>query len=619
MDCARRLGDILVDEAGVAPAVVDHALGVQKQSRKRLGAILVELGAVKPERLARALASQFAMRYVDPLAERVDPLVLWRLPRDIAERHCAIPLVAANGVLLAMSEPRNAAAVRELTGLLGIVTAELSVAAEDRVLEAIRRHYNTSPAQARQVGRLTGEERAPVTSPTGLGLDAKALLARLRRGPGKPVVDAVTALLSHAVEAGARELRMDEGLVQHVVDGIAVDILEIPAALAAPVAMRLRVVAGLDPGEIRKRTEARTRLVLGDRSLDLASSAAPGKSGGSVHLRFVPPARRPSDLGMAPPVLAAWQAVASGLVVMAGEGLATTAGGAVVELRDRGAAEAAIADARTRLVHARVSADSAAEALAHLRDLGTPMSALASVLQGVLVQKLIRRVCPWCALAAVPADAFGTTVSAPLAGTGCPTCRYRAYDGTFAAFEFVQADDALRGALADGAGLHKLAEIARPVAGRTLRDDALARAIAGETTVAEVVRTVPAPPAWVEPAPVSAPAGAPRVVVLHPDILARPELRAALDGVEIRFVWSPETVRTAANERPTLAIVSMATDGWAESGAVGALIAAGTRVVMIGKHGGIEEMRAAFACGANDYAATTAEAGLRAARLLAAG
>ncbi len=690
MDGARMLGEILTEDEGVSAGAVASALDSQRaaRGRKRLGTLLVEMGEVKAERLARAVATQFGLRYVDPLREPVDPVALWKLPRDVAERHRAIPLKGQSGLVLAMSEPRSAPAVRELAGLLGVAAPVVAVASEERILEAIRRHYDTSPAVARAFQKLTPDERPPVLSPTGMELDTRAILARLKRGPGKPVVDVAIALLAHAVELGSRELRIESGIVRHVYDGVSTDVMEIPAAMTSMLVARLKVVAGLEPGESRRSVVARMSIAIGERTVPTIASAGPGPAGGALVIRFASSLRRTADLGMSPAVESAWSGLSRGhgLVLLVGpEGsgcasTATAAGVPVMLLRDaESVANALAAVERGELVFGRVHTHGIPEAIARLRELGAPGTVLALTLRGALHQRLVRRVCAWCSpgMGSEQVGAHGacapefapehgaSTFLAPVAGPGCPSCRYRGTDGLRALFELVVVDDALREAIADGAPLRRIGECAVAVGRRCIRTVAMDRAAAGEVAASEIHRNVPARPSWswpkaaaVEPRAVGlsaaprlrpVPTGAaaapmqvvaapdvvapaihavtggrasacavarPAALVLHADILARGAVAEAFgERVDVRFVWSPAAVRGAMEaEAPAVALVALSD----ARGLVAALRDRGVRVVVIGEAGGVDEIRAAFAMGADDYGATVIEAAVRASRWVAA-
>ncbi len=103
------LGALLLKSRLLSPLQLDDALAEQKQERKRLGEILVERGWVFPQDIARALASQHGLDYVDVGLVSVDREAASRLDPEIGLRHCAIPVrfLADGGLLVAIADPTS--------------------------------------------------------------------------------------------------------------------------------------------------------------------------------------------------------------------------------------------------------------------------------------------------------------------------------------------------------------------------------------------------------------------------------------------------------------------------------------------------------------------------------
>jgi general secretion pathway protein E len=173
----------------------------------------------------------------------------------------------------------------------------------------------------------------------------------------------------------------------------------------------------------------------------------------------------------------------------------------VGEIRDSETAVMATQSALTgHLVFSTLHTNDAATAVTRLLDLGIEPFLVASSLIGVLAQRLVRRVCPECATAVEVTDGdrrrFGLAMDADVSkvrrGVGCAACRGTGYRGRIGIFELLTVDDALRRAIADSRAASDLSAVAVSSGMRTLRDDAMARAIAGETTFEEVLRVTSA-------------------------------------------------------------------------------------------------------------------------------
>ncbi len=163
----------------------------------------------------------------------------------------------------------------------------------------------------------------------------------------------------------------------------------------------------------------------------------------------------------------------------------------VGEIRDAETAALAVRAALTgHLVLATVHANDAASAPSRLIDMGVPPYLLASVLRGVLAQRLVRCLCPHCRVpvrlspetaqaAGIPA---GTTVYGP---SGCAACSGRGYKGRCAVFQIMTVDSELSSVIARGEPSGVLDAAARRKGMKTLRQAALEKVINGITSLEE--------------------------------------------------------------------------------------------------------------------------------------
>ena len=169
----------------------------------------------------------------------------------------------------------------------------------------------------------------------------------------------------------------------------------------------------------------------------------------------------------------------------------------VGEIRDAETAEIAVQSALTgHLVLSTVHANSVFDVFSRFAHMGVDPHALSSALNGIWAQRLLRTVCPNCA-EAVSADAdivtrleldAGFDDARLVAGRGCGDCRGTGYRGRRAIAELLVMNDDLRELITERASVVRIKEAARRNGTRSLREAALALALAGETTLAEVLR-----------------------------------------------------------------------------------------------------------------------------------
>ncbi len=173
----------------------------------------------------------------------------------------------------------------------------------------------------------------------------------------------------------------------------------------------------------------------------------------------------------------------------------------VGEIRDLETAQIAVQAALTgHLVLSTLHTNSAAATITRLRDMGLEDYLLTAVLRGVLAQRLVRRLCAACRVEAPAApelvQRFGLerrTAARPITlwhATGCPACRGTGYRGRLAIAEFLHPDAAVERLVFAHADHGEIERAAVSAGMATMFDAGLDAALAGVTTVEEVMRSI---------------------------------------------------------------------------------------------------------------------------------
>ena len=168
----------------------------------------------------------------------------------------------------------------------------------------------------------------------------------------------------------------------------------------------------------------------------------------------------------------------------------------VGEIRDSETAEIAIRSALTgHLVLSTLHTNDAIGALVRFADMGTEAWLVVQATVGVMGQRLMRAICPRCSKPAeAPAAVLkrlrldAAQVKGLKQGAGCGDCHGSGYRGRVGIYELLIVDDAIREAVCAGAPAGEIERIARRSGFRNLAEDAMARALAGQTTLEEVLR-----------------------------------------------------------------------------------------------------------------------------------
>jgi type IV pilus assembly protein PilB len=165
------------------------------------------------------------------------------------------------------------------------------------------------------------------------------------------------------------------------------------------------------------------------------------------------------------------------------------------EIRDAETASTAVQAALTgHLVLSTLHTNDAPSSVTRLINVGIEPFLVGAALNGVLAQRLVRRICAKCAgerpiepemhafLEARGIDAAGLRV-----GRGCPACRQTGYSGRLGLYEMLVLDDFLRDKIAASPNVIEFRKLCVDRGMRTLREDGFDKVRVGKTTVEEVL------------------------------------------------------------------------------------------------------------------------------------
>lgn len=170
------------------------------------------------------------------------------------------------------------------------------------------------------------------------------------------------------------------------------------------------------------------------------------------------------------------------------------------EIRDSETADIAVRASLTgHLVFSTLHTNDAPSAVTRLNDMGVEPFLVSSSLEGVIAQRLVRRICPACKEPVTPNDAIVEEIRATLPtgsldgasfahGRGCPECGFTGYRGRLAIFEIMVLDETLRAMIVKQRPSNELRNYAISRGFTTLRQDGLRRVVGGQTTADEVLR-----------------------------------------------------------------------------------------------------------------------------------
>jgi general secretion pathway protein E len=542
----------------LSEAELARAEAHRQSTGERLPDALVRLGLSSPDEVAQALARHLEIVYVDRGEFPSSPPFLQRLSPQYMRQYRFCPLTVDGGALvIACADPTDPTVVDELRGTLGL-DVRLSVATEAAILEAIERYFGAGSTAVQKVIETMGDdERGEDAGGEDLSsLRDMAFDAPVVRLVNLLIENAIKAGASDVhIEPFEDSLR-----VRYRIDGVLFDAETPPKRLRAAITSRIKIMAELNIAERRLPQDGRIRMALEGRRLDIRVSTIPTLHGESVVMRILDRAAilLPLDrLGFEEKVQRAIERVIHlphGMLLVTGPtgsgktttlyagldkinspgkkiitiedpveyqlrgvnqihvkpkiGLTFAAGLRhivrqdpdvimVGEIRDVETADIGIHAALTgHLVFSTLHTNDAPGALTRLLDMGVEPYLVASVLEGVLAQRLVRLVCVGCRkphepdpgeLRALGVDRVpvGARISH---GAGCEECRGTGYRGRTGIYEFMPMTEELRGLTIRKVPGHEIRQRAVVGGMTTLRQDGWLKCCQGVTTLEEVLR-----------------------------------------------------------------------------------------------------------------------------------
>jgi type IV pilus assembly protein PilB len=264
------LGDVLLERELITREQLDEALARHRLNGRRLGEVLLSMGAITQEQLTWGLSEALHIPFVELSDEVVDLEVARSLPEAVLRRHEAVPILrVADEMTVLVADPTNRQAAIELEALSGS-RVTMALAAREAVLHFLDRAFPDSKGSSGQKGAGSNGQPGQVADLTG--------------------VSQVFALLLGAARDRASELHLEPApngvLVRVRVDGRLLDRAWFDRELLAPITFRLRVLAGLRGEPAPRLARVRTRLEGRDTELELFFF--PTLSGEAVTVRFQP-------------------------------------------------------------------------------------------------------------------------------------------------------------------------------------------------------------------------------------------------------------------------------------------------------------------------------------------
>jgi type IV pilus assembly protein PilB len=530
-----RLGEILIERGIISEAQLANSLSLQRETGARLGMALVQLGYATPDQIADSLAWQEAFGSEAVTELHPDAGVREMLTEEFCRARHVLP-VGFNenqALVLAMVNPADIITVEEVSLFTGLDVAPLTA-----TMGSLNRALDTVYPPEGGTEALAGHD-------TFLPLLQDVLSIAIRQKA------------SH-VHFEAEE---DQMVVRLRVDGVLHHLTDIRKEIKAGVVSRLKFMGQMDIAQQRLPQEGRGTFPINDHTVDLSICCVPTVFGESITVRVLDDRAQDialEELGMGERELSTFTTALKrpwGQVLVTGprgSGRSTTLYAGLERLKDPRIKIYSVEDwvertvpgilqAQTRptigvrsavmvrsllasdpdvlmigeiddpevallagqaaltgrLVLAGLHTHDAATAITRLLEMGLPPYMVASGLECVVAQRLVRKLCSRCKeLVTLTRESMteeervflGRSETSIARAKGCNFCLNTGYSGRVGLFEVLRVTEEIRQLILDHATVDEIRDQARAVGMRTLREDGRLKVLGGLTTIEEVER-----------------------------------------------------------------------------------------------------------------------------------
>jgi type II secretory ATPase GspE/PulE/Tfp pilus assembly ATPase PilB-like protein len=551
------IGQLLISKGAISEDQLHIALQEQNKSPQPLGRLLVRLGFLSEATIRDVLSENMGQQSVDLASVILDPAAVALIPQDIARRYQLLPLsvdALNKNLTLALADPDNIIALDQVRALLkGEYHLVTQLASESDILRAIDQHYGFELS----IDGILHEIEPGEMEYQNLQQSGNEFSQPVVRLIDALLTEAVQQAASDIhFEPESSFLR-----IRYRVDGVLRQVRSLHKSFWPAMVVRMKVMSGMNIAETRAPQDGRISLRLSGRPIDFRVASHPTTHGENFVLRILDRQKGivPIDqLGLDDSALTTLRSIIAkpeGIVLVTGptgSGKTTTlysilshvntesvnimtledpveypiplirqnsvneaakldfASGIrslmrqdpdiilVGEIRDHPTAEMAFRAAMTgHQVYSTLHTNSAIGAIPRLLDIGIQPDIMVGNIIGIVAQRLIRILCPYCKESYQPDIAERKMLglshddTIPLyRAAGCTLCNQQGYKGRRAIMEIFKIDGDIDDLISRRASMRDLKNAALEKGFRPLAQDGIRRIIEGHTSIAEVSRVV---------------------------------------------------------------------------------------------------------------------------------
>ncbi len=504
-----KIGEVLLESGDITQEQLEKALDLQRASteKKRLGEVLVEHGIVTEDKMLTALARRLNLKFLAVSDQPIDMKAVAKVPRAVATKYCVLPYGMENSILqVLMNDPLDYYAIEDIKFMSGM-QIEVAVGKKKEIISTLNECYSELDTQkaAKGANETSGANNALAYIDISENADDTPVVTLINSTLYKAYSVGASDIHIEPFDQFTK--------IRIRVDGQLVNYLNLSQSLHASITARIKILAGMDIAEKRQPQDGHFRAKLEDIEINVRVSTLPTVFGEKIVMRFMSQNTAldhaenfgmepddyekmlnilqtphglvyitgPTGSGKTTTLYMIMERLAKGYVNIATiedpvernlidinqtqinplAGLTFESGLRAIlrqdpdivmigETRDNETATISVRAALTgHLVLSTLHTNDSVATISRLLDMGVEDYLLANSLVGVVAQRLVKKICPFCKEEYIPTEdeveLLGGLRPETLArGRGCHNCNNTGYKGRIALHEILTIDNTIR-------------------------------------------------------------------------------------------------------------------------------------------------------------------------------
>ena len=551
----KKLGDLLVDSGRITKEELAYVLRKQKDTRKKVGEILIDEKIINEDSIIEVLQVQLGLDRAVLDNSTIDEAALKMIPQALAKKHNIMPMSFKDNILsVAMSDPLNFFAMDDLKLYSGL-DIKAFITSIGEIDKAIEKYYSGQNVE-RAAQEVSKEQEKNFGRATEIVVNEDDINnAPIVKLVDSIIRDAILTRASDIhIEPFEKYIKIRYRIDGDIQEKQRISIESLPALTT-----RIKILSNLNIAEKRLPQDGRMVIKMDGRDLDMRVSVLPTINGEKIVIRILNNDNFLVDkqrLGMEPEDLVKLNKIIAspyGVILVTGPtgsgksttlysilnelnkgdvnivtvedpvefmmeginqvsvnvkaGLTFSAGLRSIlrqdpdivmigEIRDTETAEIAIRAAITgHLVLSTIHTNDAPSTIVRLKDMGIQPYLIGSSVEGIIAQRLVRKICPSCKgeyeASIYEKGLLGVNKEDNLKlykGKGCNICNSSGYLGRIGVYEIMQITNEIKEVISNGAEMEELRRISKNNGMKTIRKGCEKLVFEGITTIDELIK-----------------------------------------------------------------------------------------------------------------------------------